>query len=694
MLSALKRGLLIGGIIFVLTSILYLLGVFKTWEWKTWDWRMQAFAQPSQASRDIVLILIDQKSLDVYADEQGLSWPWPREMYAYLLEYCHRGGARIVGYDLIFSETSSWGESDDQVFAQSMQKTGMAFLPVFFSSQPQSPDFMVSPALTEHTVDQIPFDRRNLISMQSVTVPLDVYMFSARGLGNVNFSPDEDSIFRRLPLIIEYQSMLFTSFPWAIVSYIRKDDPITAVPLDQDGNMVINYHGPTNVYTLYSAAAVINSFAQLEAGQQPQIPLSEFKDKIVLVGGSAPGLLDLRPTPFSPVAPGVGIQAAAIDNLLREDFIRIPGTGTLLLFIAFVSLLTGIMTSILSKVIHIIFFAAGIFLLPAAVACGAYFLGYWFEFVAPECAVLFAFTAAVVVNYTVEGKKKRFIKNVFQYYLSPHVIENIIQDPSKLRLGGERKEISSFFSDLAGFTSISESLSPEDLVHLLNNYLSEMTDIILETGGTLDKYEGDAIIAFWNAPIDQPDHALRAARAAVECQKKLAEIRAKIKDKFGHDLYMRIGINSGQAVVGNMGAENRFDYTAMGDTVNLASRLEGACKQYDIPILMGETTYQHIKDVFAAREIDLIRVIGKKKPVHVYEPIGEIDIISADKLKAIQIFHEGLAAYRKCDWSSALELFKRLEDDGAAKIYIKRIDMLMKEPPPLDWAGIFDLKSK
>jgi len=294
----------------------------------------------------------------------------------------------------------------------------------------------------------------------------------------------------------------------------------------------------------------------------------------------------------------------------------------------------------------------------------------------------------------VEGKKKRFIKNVFQFYLSPHVIEHIIDDPSKLRLGGERKEISSFFSDLAGFTSISESLSPEDLVHLLNAYLSEMTDIILETGGTLDKYEGDAIIAFWNAPIDQPDHAIRAARAAVECQKKLAEIREAIKTKFGHELYMRIGINSGQAVVGNMGAENRFDYTAMGDTVNLASRLEGACKQYDIPILMGETTYQHIKDVFAAREIDLIRVIGKKKPVHVYEPIGELDKISADKLEAIQIFHEGLTAYRKCDWGSALELFKRLEDDGAAKIYIKRIDMLMKEPPPSDWAGVFDLKSK
>jgi len=674
--------------------ILYLLGVFKTWEWKTWDWRLQLFARSHHAGGEIVLVLIDQKSLDVYADEQGLSWPWPREMYAYLLEYCYRAGARAVGFDLIFSETSSWGEADDQVFAQTMQKTGIAFLPLFFSSQEQSHEQGITAALSGHSVEKSPFVIDDLISMQSVTVPLDVYMFSAKGLGNVNFSPDKDSIYRRLPLEIEYQNKIFPSFPWAIVSYVRKYDPITSIPVDKHGMMVINYHGPTDVYTLYSAAAVINSFAQMEAGQQPQIPLSEFKDKIVLIGGSAPGLLDLRSTPFSPVAPGVGIQAAAIDNLLNEDFIRISGVGILLLFTAFVSILAGILTSILPKVIHIIFFAAGIFLLPAAAACGAYFLGFWFEFIAPEFAVLVTFTAAVVVNYNVEGKKKRFIKNVFQFYLSPHVIEHIIEDPSKLRLGGERKEISSFFSDLAGFTTISESLSPEDLVHLLNAYLSEMTDIILETGGTLDKYEGDAIIAFWNAPVDQPDHALRAARAAVECQKKLAEIREAIKAKFGHELYMRIGINSGQAVVGNMGAENRFDYTAMGDTVNLASRLEGACKQYHVPILMGETTYEHIKDVFAVREIDLIRVIGKKKPVHVYEPVGEKETIPPEKIKAIQIFHEGLAAYRKRDWPQALDLFTSLGDEGAAKIYVNRINMLIKEPPPSDWAGVFDLKSK
>ncbi len=694
MSSTLKRGILIGAIIFFLTSILYLSGLFKAWEWKTWDWRLQALADSSDVSKDILLILIDQKSLDVYAEEQGLSWPWPREMYAYLLEYCSRAGAKAVGFDLIFSETSSWGEADDSVFAESMQKANMAFLPVFFSSQKQTSKFEQVSLLKDIGIDQIPYPKEKIISMQSVTLPIEMYLHAARGTGNVNFSPDKDGIYRRLPLVIKYQDKLFPSLPWAMVSFIRKDKPLIKIPVDRHGNMILNYHGPTGVYSLYSAAAVINSFAQLEAGQKPQVPLDEFKNKVVLIGGSAPGLLDLRPTPFSPVAPGVGIQAAAIDNLLNQDFIRIPPAGILLLFIAFVSLLTGIITSVLPKMIHIILFAVGIFLVPLVAACLAYFMGIWLEFVAPEFAVLTAFTAATLANYNVEGKKKRFIKNVFQFYLSPHVIERIIEDPSKLRLGGERKEISSFFSDLAGFTSISEGLSPEDLVRLLNAYLSEMTDIILDTGGTLDKYEGDAIIAFWNAPADQPDHALRAARAAVRCQKRLAEIRGPFKEKFGHELYMRIGVNSGQAVVGNMGAENRFDYTAMGDTVNLASRLEGACKQYNIPILMGESTYDQIKNAYAAREIDLIRVIGKKRPVHVYEPVEEMEKISQERLKQIEIFHAGLKAYRNRDWSLALELFKSLENDGAAKVYIERIHALIKEPPPSDWAGVFDLKSK
>ena len=263
-----------------------------------------------------------------------------------------------------------------------------------------------------------------------------------------------------------------------------------------------------------------------------------------------------------------------------------------------------------------------------------------------------------------------------------------------LDLGGERREISAFFSDVAGFTSVSEKLSPEALVELLNAYLSEMTDIILETGGTLDKYEGDAIIAFWNAPLDQPDHALRACRAALRCQKRLAELRPEFARRFGSEVFARVGIHSGPAVVGNMGSQKRFDYTAMGDTMNLASRLEGACKQYKVFLLVGEETWESVKDVVLAREIDMIRVVGKARPVRVFEPVAERAAATAEEIEKVALFERGLEAYRARDWDGAETAFRRLPADPPAGIYLARLAAFRQSPPPAGWDGVFELKVK
>jgi adenylate cyclase len=321
-------------------------------------------------------------------------------------------------------------------------------------------------------------------------------------------------------------------------------------------------------------------------------------------------------------------------------------------------------------------------------------LGYWLEFVAPGFAVVVSFTAAMVLNYSFEGRQKRFIKTVFRHYLSPDVIDRVLEDPSLLRLGGEKRIITSFFSDVAGFTSISESLSPEELVNLLNDFLSEMTDIILSYAGTLDKYEGDAIIAFWNAPLDQPDHALRACRAALECQKRLEELRPVFAQKSGHELYMRVGLNSGPAVVGNMGSHSRFDYTAMGDTINMASRLEGACKHYSVPILVGDTTFQMAKDAIAAREVDLIRVVGKSKSERVYQILEEKSQASQDMQENVATFHQALDLYRNKRWDDALNLFRKIKDDKLSAVYVSRIEQLIQNPPPDDWSGVYDLTQK
>ncbi len=458
--------------------------------------------------------------------------------------------------------------------------------------------------------------------------------------------------------------------------------------------MIIRYYGPTGTYASYSIAAIINSYAQLQEGMAPQIPPRTFKDKIVFIGGSAPGILDLRPTPFSPVYPGVEILATALDNILHKDYIRIPSPFVFYFFLALLTAITAIGSSVLKKIWMTIPFAVFCLGILASVTSLAFGWGYWLEFVAPGFAVVLSFTGAMVLNYSFEGRQKRFVKTVFRHYLSPDVIDRVLKDPSLLRLGGEKRIITSFFSDVAGFTSISESLSPEELVHLLNDLLSEITDIILSHGGTLDKYEGDAIIAFWNAPLDQPDHAVRACRAALECQKRLEELRPEFAQKSGHELFMRVGLNSGPAVVGNMGSHSRFDYTAMGDTINMASRLEGACKHYTVPILVGETTFLMAKDAVLAREVDLVRVVGKSKPERVYQVLEEKNQASPETQKNVATFHMALDLYRKKKWDEALNLFGRIKDDKLSAMYVSRIAHLKQTPLPDDWSGVYDLTQK
>jgi len=694
MKKKLVRGLVIGGVVWVLVVVLYKTHVFQTLEWQSWDLRLRLFSDSAEASEDIVLFLVDQQSLDVYEKEMGLSWPWPRQMYSALIRYCMRGEAKALVLDFVLSEGSIYGVEDDRDLAETMDKSGNVFLPFFLSKHETETTEDVLASLGRFSMDpsQVPSDY--LHPMKSASLPLDILFHSAHGAGNAGFPPDRDSIYRRIPLVFGLDSLVLPALPLALVNDVGEDRDLSDIPLDRSGKMIIRYYGPTGTYDSFSIAAIINSFARMEEGRAPQIAPEAFKDKIIIVGASAPGLLDLRPTPFSAVCPGAEIQATVIDNLLEGDFIRLPSTAFVFLWIAFLALLCGIVTTLITKMWKIVGVGVLFFALPAALSVISFLKGFWMELVGPEVAVLLSFVAANVLNYGFEGRERRFLKSIFRHYLSPDVIERIIADPSLLRLGGERREITSFFSDVAGFTSISESLSPEDLVQLLNAYLSEMTEIILDLGGTLDKYEGDAIIAFWNAPLDYDDHAARACLAALRCQKRLQELNPEFQDRFGHPLKMRIGINSGPAVVGNMGSQRRFDYTAMGDTINLASRLEGAGKQYRVSILIGEFTYDLAKESVVAREVDIIRVVGKEKPVRVYELIGEKGQVADDDLERINSFHEALKLYRDQKWDGALNLFQRYEDDTLAGMYIERTKLLKDNPPGADWTGVFDLTKK
>jgi adenylate cyclase len=689
-----RRGLAVGLVSFVLGFAVYESKIARPWEWKSWDLRLKLLTEPSRASRDIVIFLVDQYSLDVYEKQQGLTWPWPRQLYSAVLDYLHAGGAKAVFVDLLFTESSRSGVEDDQDFARAMARSGNVFLPLSLSLNEES--------LTEVPVSRFerfsipaPAGRRAIFpSAKSATLPVEALLKAARGAGNVLFTPDGDGIFRRLPMAVSYEGVLVPSAPLVLAESLRGGLSLRDIPLDGSGQAIIRYHGGTGTYKTYKIAAIVNSWAQMEQGSAPQIPASEFAGKTVLIGLSAPGLLDLRPTPLGSVYPGVEIQATVLDNILRHDFIRAQPIWSFLALLLLVSLLTTVGASVLRRVWHQALFFLLCSALPLGAAWAGFRLGWWLELVVPEMAVVGGFIGAALLNYGVEGKQRRFIKGVFRHYLSPDVIERIIENPHLLRLGGEKREITSFFSDVAGFTSISEKLSPEELVGLLNEYLSEMTDIILSNGGTLDKYEGDAIIAFWNAPLDQADHALRACRAAVECQRRLAELRPRWTGKIGGPLAMRIGLNSGPAVVGNMGSSRRFDYTAMGDTVNLASRLEGACKLYGVPILIGEETHAKVKGDMAARLVDRVRVVGKKLSVSIYEVIGEESGLAALDAEKLQKFERARAAFERREWAEAAQAFAAIEGDGPAALYLDRCRILKESPPPADWDGVFDLKQK
>ncbi len=694
MSKKLLRGLAVGGAVFLVALLIHSLGVFEPLEWKSWDLRLRLFASSSRADADIALILIDQESLDVYEKAQSLPWPWPRQIYVAIIDYLKAGGAKAVFFDLILSEGSRYGVEDDEILAGAMKASGRVFIPFFLSEEAKDKDAAAVRELARFALPPSPVPAGAIEPLRSITLPIEVLLRSAAGAGNVRFAPDGDGIFRRLPLAFSYDVLVLPSLPLAMNTFIGGKAVIGDVPLDRRGRMIIRYHGPTGTYKSWSAAAIINSWAQIDEGKTPQIDPREFAGKIVLVGTSAPGLLDLRPTPFSSICPGTEIQAAALDNLLNGDFVRVPPGAVTLLYILFLSLLAPVVVSLVSGTWRVAGLFALFAALPAAASSLAFAAGTWLPFVAPIFAALLGSVAASLLNYGVEGRQRRFIKSVFKHYLSPDVIEKILENPSMLDLGGERREISAFFSDVAGFTSVSEKLSPEALVELLNAYLSEMTDIILETGGTLDKYEGDAIIAFWNAPLDQPDHALRACRAALRCQKRLAGLRPEFARRFGSEVFARVGIHSGPAVVGNMGSQKRFDYTAMGDTMNLASRLEGACKQYKIFVLIGEETREAVKDAVLAREIDRIRVVGKTRPVRIFEPVAERATATAEEIERVAVFERGLEAYRARDWDAAEAAFRGLSADAPAAVYLERLAAFRQAPPPDDWDGVFELKVK
>lgn len=732
-------GLQAGFIIALVLVFLYISGFLADLEFVSADWRRKNFGGfkaldagerfKTAASGEVVYIDLDQGSIDAAAEYNGLSWPWPREAYGIVLDYVLQGGARAVVFDLFMDTPGVYG---DQGFASSLAKTDKAVLAnIFHRPDKKADDQDEIQLIPDQRLERFALDLKTDNSIQiievpvSISTPTDVILENTSWLGDAfhYMSGLDRNVTRKNCLLVKYGERYYPSLALAAIlaAYNTRQVEIKnkqviigagedkrEIYLDKDGYMWIKFYGPSRSYQKYPIYDIITSSLAEQAysggDEQAQASIKvakeQFKDKIVIIHATALGLKDIRSNPFSDNDPGGHFHGSAIDTIIQQDFIRdlydykfvIP----LILILAFIFALLGAIVS--PKYSFII--AAGSFFSYYCLAVVLYVNNILIETAAVILAMAIAYVAGLALNLAFERKQKGFIQGAFSQFLASSVINKLLKDPSHLMLGGEEKELTIFFSDLAGFTSLSEQLTPAKLVEVLNIYLTAMADIIVvDHVGYVDKYEGDAIMAFWGAPLDDHNHAARACLAALENQEKLTEIQQIFKDQgIEGGLSVRIGINTGKAVVGMMGSEKKLNYTVIGDAVNLASRLEGANKIYNSKIMISEQTYLEAKDLIEARELDLIRVKGKQEPTKVYELMAKKGRLSEDEKKLLPFYNQGLALYREQRWDEASANFRKAllynNDDGPSMLYLKRCKAFKQSPPPANWDGVFVMKTK
>ena len=641
----------------VFLCLLFYAGVFETWEWRLED---KLFVERVPDTQ-ILIVAIDDASLQ----EIG-RWPWDRKKMAELVERISVGEPRVLGIDVNFPEAAA---GDDEL-AASLERDFPVVLPAEGTIEIPTGRSAAGPIVVRDTLKPI--------------APIA----AAVELGLTNTPPDRDGIVRKIPeKVIDLDGNYIRSFGSKIAALAdpQKADPI----VDNLGRVTINYVGKTNSFSHIPAEEVFRE------NFDPAI----FRDKIILVGATAPDLHDtwLTPTAKSQPMPGIEIHANLIETILEGDYIvAAPDYFTFFAILSFAVILA--LSSLFLKTRWNIIMPLALALIYIFAVVIAFEFGLIINILYPLIALAIIFTALAIFRYVREENEKRTVKKAFEHYLSPHVIQEIMKDPTKLSLGGVKKEMTVLFSDIRGFTTLSEGLSPEELTDLMNKYLTEMTNIVLANDGVLDKYIGDALMAFWGAPLAQPRHAERACKSALRMIEKLGELNASGIWPEGRKIAIGIGINTGEMVVGNMGAEKRFDYTVLGDAVNLGSRVESINKQYGTKIIITEFTKEKISDEFVTRYLDRVAVKGKSEPVKIYELICYRRELELQQKEVIELYEEAFALYQKKKWDDALAMLRKvsklLPDDLATKNIIERCEYYKKEPPPKDWEGAWVMKTK
>jgi adenylate cyclase len=620
-----------------------------------------------QSDGPVVIIAVDDKSLADVDQKRGFGWPWPRDFWGYLAKYLDASGAKAVGIDLIFDQTSVYENSsgDDDTLGSTVQPLKT---PIVFGS-------MVN---ADGSWDRF---------APKVVNPL----FGAVNVG-------KDVVYRKYSPTVDGQ-------PSLALAAVKAAGADAKLPTDRPFRL--HYYGPNQTpdgHTTFrniSAAAALGAAAPDAKPGASGISPDWFKGKIVLIGAISAGTYDLKSSPLSAEYPGVEIQATAIENLLNgQEVIDVPESWGIIAALAGAAVAAGLVIfprpagwKILGPVLAIgaiLVFGAELFLRPEIK---------WLPPTVPLIAVAIATVAAFTWTYFAEDRQRKFMLKALSKVVSPAVAEQLSREPHRLALGTVRAQVTLLFTDLANFTGMSEMMDVQKLGELLNRYLGEMSDEVLKEQGTLDKYIGDAIMCFWNAPLPQKDHAARACRAALAIADREGKIREELKGLGAASLFTRIGVNTTDAAVGFVGSSHLFNYTALGDGVNLASRLEGANKLYGTRILISQTTADLAGDQFIMRKVDLLQVKGKKQPMAVYELLAEQSAADAAKLRDLANRYEtAWSFYQKKEWDKAqrelLEVLSRFGEDAASKKLLERIQYLRDHPPADDWDGVYEAKEK
>lgn len=703
---------------------------------------------------DVVIIDIDEESLKRIGQ-----WPWPRSLIGDMPLIARSMGARSVAFDMVFSEPDRLSPSrvadnlpataelapvaealrklpdNDEVLAQKIAQAGNV-VAGFVGSQTPTDGVPLrkaqlcgaaNPPFTDgHPAPPVRRMRYFVASLPKVAE-------AAAGNGIFTAEPAEDGVIREVPLLMaravpsgdgkyavvdilptlslealrvansDANAMLAQNGicpgygvdidPSGVIDGVRLGRAF--VPTDGQGAIRVYYHG-------HRPEMYVPAWKVLDKTIDPAV----FKDKIVLIGTSSIGLLDLRSSPLNKVVPGVEMHAEIIEQFLHKQFlIRDAAARSYeLLFAVIVCLLIIWLTPFISGgLMALLVFLT--LLGCAAASVVAYQHGYLVDAVYPSVLIAVIFVMSSILTNLRTEMEKRMIRQAFDRYLSPALIEELVKDPSRLKLGGDVRELSVMFTDIRNFTTISETMDPAELIRMMNDFLTPMTSAVLDNKGFVDKYMGDAMMTFWNAPVDDPNHARNACKAALEMVEALKPVNAELRsraEKAGRPFYelkAGIGINSGRASVGNMGSKQRFAYSALGDTVNLASRLEGQTKAYGITAMISHATRQQVPE-FAVIELDLLTVKGRTEPERVYALLGDEKLAQTPEFRDFVALHDRmLAAYRTQKWEEALKLMAecaglRLDLAALYHLYAERIGYYKEHPPGPGWAGVWVAKEK